>query len=194
MKTSNVELTFNTLYGRRSFENSEYLELQVDRYIRDLYFRKLNIACDTLSLPKAYIHDYKWDLLFALFIEYFKYLDTLGNVDYFDEFALDTNDVIVENTRISNRIQTDYYNQFTQKLNANIEKLMKSEYYTLNNKIAKFIILEAALNHYTDEFYINLICSIACKKMESSLVLYKTRIEKIKELKATVVKRYKERV
>ena len=194
MKTTNVEMTFNALYGRRAFEESEYLELQVDRYIRDLYFRKLNIACDALSLPKSYIHDYKWDLLFALFIEYFKYLDTLGDVDYFDEFVLDTNDVIVENTRISNRIQTDYYNQFTQKLNANIEKLMKSEYYTINNKIAKFIILEAALNHYTDEFYINLIYSIACKKMESSLILYKTRIEKINELKATVVKKYKERV
>ena len=25
MKTSNVELTFNTLYGRRSFEKSEYI-------------------------------------------------------------------------------------------------------------------------------------------------------------------------
>ena len=194
MKTSNVELTFNTLYGRRSFENSEYLELQVDRYIRDLYFRKLNIACDTLSLPKAYIHDYKWDLLFALFIEYFKYLKSLNDVDYFDEFDLKTNEVVVENTRISNRILTDYYNQFNNELNANIEKLMKSEYYTLNNKTAKFIILEAALNHYTDQFYIDLIYSIASKKMESSLIMYKNRIDRINELKAIVNKKYNERV
>ena len=194
MKTSNVELTFNTLYGRRSFENSEYLELQVDRYIRDLYFRKLNIACDTLSLPKAYIHDYKWDLLFALFIEYFKYLKSLNDVDYFDEFDLKMNEVVVENTRISNRILTDYYNQFNNELNANIERLMKSEYYTLNNKTAKFIILEAALNHYTDQFYIDLIYSIASKKMESSLIMYKNRIDRINELKAVVNKKYNERV
>ena len=194
MKTSNVEMTFNTLYGRRSFEESEYIELHIDRYIRDLYFKKLNIACDTLSLPKAYIHDYKWDLLFALFIEYFKYLKTLNDVDYFDEFDLKMNEVVVENTRISNRILTDYYNQFNNELNANIEKLMKSEYYTLNNKTAKFIILEAALNHYTDQFYIDLIYSIASKKMESSLIMYKNRIDRINELKAVVNKKYNERV
>ena len=194
MKTSNVELTFNTLYGRRSFEESEYIELHIDRHIRYLYFKKLNMACDTLSLPKAYIHDYKWDLLFALFIEYFKYLKTLNDVDYFDEFDLKMNEVVVENTRISNRILTDYYNQFNNELNANIEKLMKSEYYTLNNKTAKFIILEAALNHYTDQFYIDLIYSIASKKMESSLILYKNRIDRINELKAVVNKKYNERV
>lgn len=194
MKTSNVELTFNTLYGRRSFEESEYIELHIDRYIRDLYFRKLNVACEALSLPKAYIHDYKWDLLFALFIEYFKYLKTLNDVDYFDEFDLKMNEVVVENTRISNRIQTDYSNQFNNELNANIERLMKSEYYTLNNKTAKFIILEAALNHYTDQFYIDLIYSIASKKMESSLITYKNRIDRINELKAIVNKKYNERV